>query len=91
VPWPSPDFLHHWWVRVLWFAGVGAVCGQIYRIVQTAFDGLPALLRQIFVAVIEWIRGKMGLAMVPVTPADPKSDSVPPPADEPPPPDGAKP
>jgi hypothetical protein len=79
VPWPSPDFLHHWWVRVLWFAGVGAVCGQIYRAVKTALDGLPALVRQILRAVIEWVRSKMGLAPAP---ADPKADSDPPPASD---------
>ena len=79
VPWPVPEFIHHWWVRDLWFMGVGAVCGQIFRVVKTTFDGLPTLVKQIFAAVIEWIRRKLGLDPKPPetgdTPSAPPDDS----------------
>lgn len=80
VPWPVPQFILHWWVRVLWFMGIGAVCGQIYRAVKTAFDGVPALIRQLFSAFIEWARRKLGLAPAPV-PSEPATSDPPPPAD----------
>lgn len=77
IPWPAPQFIMHWWARVLWFMGVGAVCGQVYRAVKTAFDGVPSLIKQLFSAVIEWARGKLGLAPAPApTPSDPGSGTT---------------
>ena len=46
VPWPTPSFVMHWWVRVLWFAFVGACSGQIYRSVKKTLDALPELARK---------------------------------------------
>jgi len=46
IPWPVPTFVMHWWVRMLWFALVGACSGQIYRSIKKSFDMLPELARK---------------------------------------------
>ena len=64
VPWPVPEFIRHWWVRVLWFMGVGAVSGQLYKAMQRTFESVPGLVRE---AIRKWF----GLNQAPGAPAAP--------------------
>ena len=66
VPWPVPDFIGHWWFRMLWFAGVGGLCGQLYRAVKNTFDAIP-----------EFVRKRLGLGPKPPTDPPPPPDPEP--------------
>lgn len=46
IPWPVPVFIHHWWARVLWFMGVGAICGHLYAAVKRTLEAIPELVRK---------------------------------------------
>jgi hypothetical protein len=48
IPFPTPEFITLWYVRVLWFAGVGAISGQIYRAATKTIALVPDIVRSKF-------------------------------------------
>lgn len=48
VPWPVPWYVSSWYARVLMFAAIGAISGQLYRAVKRSLELIPELIRARF-------------------------------------------